>query len=166
MRKLILLALVTAACMPPSPHTPTTPTEYVCSGDSFVRDGSSEIKSTPGDIVGHLSWRDGSGEHYVAWPATPTDREAVEIVIPQDPRQDAQRRTYDTTFGSSTADWRLKSKQSCTAHDGYNDVLTRYIKGESIDDITHSLALESNAETRVLLKRAMASVQHRYFVER
>lgn len=166
MRQLMLLALVTAACSPVRPKEPTAPTEYLCAGYSLMRDGSSEVKSMPGDVVGHLSWRDDSGEHFVAWPATPTDREAVEIVLPNDPRQDAQQRTYDTTFGSSTADWRLKSKQSCTARGGYNDVLTRYIKGESIDDLTHSLALNSNDETRVLIKRAMASLQHRVFVER
>ena len=165
MRKLILLALVTAACAPRPPHAPTTPTEYVCSGYSLMRDGS-EVKASDGHLVGKLSWRDSSGEHFVAWPVTPTDREAVEIVIPPDARQDAMHRTYDTTFGSSTADWRLKTKQTCTARDGYNDILTRYIKGESLDDLTASLALESNAQTKMLLRRAMASVQHRYFYER
>lgn len=164
MRKLILLALVTAACTP-RPQAPTTPTEYVCSGYSLMRDGS-EVKASDGRLVGRLSWRDSTGEHFVAWPVTPTDREAVEIVIPADARQDATHRTYDTTFGSSTADWRLKTKQTCTARDGYSDILTRYIKGESLDDLTASLALESNAQTRMLLRRAMASVQHRYFYER
>ena len=164
MRKLILLALVTAACTP-RPKAPTTPTEYVCEGYSLMRDGS-EVKASDGNLVGKLSWRDDAGEHFVAWPATPTDREAVEIVIPQDARADAMHRTYDTTFGSSTADWRLKTKQSCTARDGYSDILTRYIKGESLDDLTASLSLESNAQTKMLLRRAMAAVQHRYYYDR
>ncbi|HUS32590.1 MAG TPA: hypothetical protein VMZ53_29010 [Kofleriaceae bacterium] len=161
MRKLILLALVTAACTP-RPKAPTKPTEYVCEGYSLMRDGS-EVKASDGNLVGRLSWRDSTGEHFVAWPTTPTDREAIEIVIPSDPRQDAMHRIYDTTFGSSTADWRLKSRQTCTARDGYSDILTRYIKGETLDDLTTSLALDSNDETRVLLRRAMASLNHRYW---
>jgi hypothetical protein len=164
MRKLILLALVTAACTP-RPKAPTKPTEYVCSNYSLMRDGS-EVKATDGNFVGRLSWRDDSGEHFVAWPETPTDREAVEIVIPADARQDALHRTYDTTFGSSTADWRLKTKQNCTARDGYSEILTRYIRGESLDQLTASLSLESNDQTKMLLRRAMASVQHRYYYER
>jgi hypothetical protein len=164
MRKLLLLALVTAACTP-RPQAPTKPTEYVCSGYSLMRDGS-EVKASDGNLVGRLSWRDDSGEHFVAWPATPTDREAIEIIIPADARQDAQHRTFDTTFGSSTADWRLKAKQTCTARDGYSDILTRYMKGESLDDLTASLALDSKDQTKLLLRRAIASVQHRYFHDR
>jgi hypothetical protein len=164
MRKLIFLALATAACTV-HPKAPTKPTEYVCSSYSLMRDGS-EVKASDGNLVGRLSWRDDGGEHFVGWPATPTDREAVEIVIPRDPRRDAMQRTYDTTFGSSTADWRLKSKSFCTARDGYSDVLTRYIKGESLDALTASLAFDSNDQTRALLRRAMASVQHRYHHER
>jgi hypothetical protein len=161
MRKLLLLALFTAACTP-HPRSPSAPTQYTCSSYSIMLNGS-ELTSSDGALLGRAGWQSSDGMHYVAWPATASSHEATEFVIPNDPRQDAMRRTYDTTFGSSTADWRVTKKEMCTAPGGYNDILTRYIQGESLDDLTKSLALENRDETRILIRRAMTSLQHRYW---
>ncbi|HSD87365.1 MAG TPA: hypothetical protein VLB44_07615 [Kofleriaceae bacterium] len=161
MRTVLFVLLAASACVP-QPKRPTTPTEYACSGFSVIRDGS-ELKSGDHAVTGKLSWTDKAGEHFVSWPATPTDRQAIEFIVPGDPRQDAQQRTYDTTFGSSVSDWRLTGQQVCTAHGGYTDVLARYLKGESVDDLTRSLSLDSRDETRTLLRRAIVSLQHRYY---
>lgn len=164
MRNILLLALVTAACAP-QPKRPVSPSEYVCAGYSVMRNGS-ELKTSDRGIVGRLSWRDSAGEHFVTWPQTPTDRDAIEFVIPTDTMQDAVERTYDTTFGSTTADWRLKSKQVCTARGGYNDVLARYVRGESVAELTQSLSLTNHDETRQLIRKALIAVQRRYYRDR
>src|SRR5688500_3749366 len=110
MRKFLLVILVGAsACAARGAHQPTMPVQYACGDTSVTRDGTEIRSSAPGE-VSRLSWRDDQGEHFVAWPLSPTDRNAMEFVVPSDPRMDALQHTYDTTFGSSTADWRLISK--------------------------------------------------------
>ena len=165
MRNFLLVILVGAsACAARSSQTSTLPTtRYVCGDDLVTRDGT-EMRSTakPGEIS-RMSWRDSKGEHFVTWPLSPTDRAATEFVVPSDPRQDAMQLTYDTTFGSSTADWRLTDTKSCTARGGYNDVLARYMAGESIDDLTVSVGLSSRDETRTMLRRALTALQKRYW---
>jgi hypothetical protein len=160
MRQLLLLALATSACVA-HPKRPAVPTEYACSDYSLVRNGA-EMKSTTTGLISKLSWRDADGEHFVAWPQTPTDRDAIEIVVPVDPMQDATQRNYDTTFGSSTADWRMTHKQVCTARGGYNDILVRYVKGETLDHLAEALSLDSRDDARVLLRMALTNVQRRY----
>jgi hypothetical protein len=118
--------------------------------------------ASPGEIS-RLSWRDGKGEHFVTWPLSPTDRAATEFIVPADPRQDATQRTYDTTFGSSTTDWRPVNETVCTARGGYSDVLTRYMRGESIDDLTRDVGLSSRDETRAVLRKALVSLQKKYW---
>lgn len=164
MRKLLLVLLVGAsACAARASRQPTMPIHYACGDTTVMRDGS-EIRSTvaPGE-VSRLSWRDGKGEHFVTWPLAPTDRQAVEFVVPTDPRQDAVQHTYDTTFGSAPADWRLLDEQVCTARGGYNDLLARYMRGESIDELTRDVGLTSRDETRAVLRKAIVSLQKRYW---
>ncbi len=118
MRKLLLVALVGASARAArSSSRPTTPVHYSCGENTVIRNGIEMRADTAAGNVSHLSWTDDKGEHFVTWPLSPTDRTATEFVVPSDPRQDAQH-TYDTTFGSSTADWRLLDKQVCTAHGG------------------------------------------------
>jgi len=163
MRKLLLVILAgVSACAPRTARHPTTPVQYSCGDTAVTRDGS-EVRTSARGEVGRLSWRDDSGEHFIAWPLSPTDRNAVEIVVPADPRQDAIQRTYDTTFGSSTADWRLVKSQTCTARGGYNDVLARYMRGDSIDELTRDIGLSSRDETRAVLRKAIVSLQKRYW---
>jgi hypothetical protein len=164
MRKFLLVILVGAsACAARSSQHPTIPVHYAC-GDSTVTRSGVEIRSsaTPGEIS-RLSWRDEHGEHFVTWPLSPTDRAATEFIVPADPRQDAMQKTYDTTFGSSTTDWRPIEAKVCTARGGYNDVLTRYMRGESIDDLTRDVGLSSRDETRAVLRKALVSLQKKYW---
>jgi hypothetical protein len=139
------------------------PTHYACGDSQVTRDGAEMHSSTMPGQISRLSWSDSKGEHFVTWPLSPTDRTATEFVVPNDSRQDAVQHTYDTTFGSSTADWRLTDKQVCTTRGGYNDVLARYMAGESIDDLTRSVGLTNRDETRSMLRRALTSLQKRYW---
>ena len=164
MRKFLLVILVGAsACAARSTQHPTTPVHYACGESTVIRNGV-EMRSnaTPSEIS-QMSWRDDHGEHFVTWPLSPTDRAATEFVVPTDPRQDATQHIYDTTFGSSTADWRLVAQQTCTARGGYNDVLARYMRGESIDDLTREVGLTSRDETRAVLRKALVTLQKKYW---
>jgi hypothetical protein len=165
MRNVFFVLVVGAsACAARSSHT-TLPTEYLC-GDVAVTRNGSEVRNGPSGEVGRLSWRDDAGEHFVAWPISPTDHDATELIVPSDPHLDAVQHTYDTTFGSSTGDWRLVEKKQCRAKGGPNDMLTRYMMGESIDDLTTSFGVESREETRSMIRKAMVSLQRRYWRDR
>jgi hypothetical protein len=159
---LAIILLGASACAARGPKQPTMPVQYNCGDVAVTRDGSEMRTRSPGEIS-RLSWRDSQGDHFVAWPLSPTDRDAVEFIVPDDPRQDAFRYTYDTTFGSSTADWRLKQRQVCTADGGYNDLLSRYMRGESIDELTRDVGLESRDETRAVIRKALVTLQKRYW---
>lgn len=168
MRKLFLVIFLVIlvgapACAARGSHQPTIPVHYAC-GDSTVTRNGVEMQSsaTPGEIS-RLSWRDDKGEHFVTWPLSPTDRQATEFVVPNDPRQDAVQVTYDTTFGSSTTDWRPIAENVCTARGGYNDVLARYMRGDSIDELTRDIGLSSRDETRAVLRKALVTLQKRYW---
>jgi hypothetical protein len=159
MRNALFLLLV-GACAARAPQ-PTLHAEYTC-GDVAVTRAGSEVKTSSPVVLGRLSWRDGAGDHFVAWPVSPTDRDAVEFIVPTDPHQDAVQQTYDTTFGSSTHDWRLVDKKVCPARGGYNDLLTRYMMGESIDTLAVATGGDRE-ETRGLLRKALMSLQRRYW---
>jgi hypothetical protein len=163
MRNFLLVILVGASACAARSSQPTLPVNYAC-GDHVVTRNGVEMRSsaTPGEIS-RLSWHDDKGEHFVTWPLSPTDREATEFIVPNDPRQDATQRSYDTTFGSSTADWRLTDSKVCTAQGGYNDVLARYMRGESIDDLTRDVGLTSRDETRAVLRKALVTLQKKYW---
>ena len=164
MRNFLLLGLLVgvSACAPRSVRYPTAPVEYVCGDVTVTRDGA-EMRTGSHGEVGRLSWRDEQGEHFVAWPISPTDRDAVELIVPSDRRLDAVRITYDTTFGSSTSDWRRVNTTTCTPRGGYNDALARYTRGESIDTLTRDMGLSSREETRAVLRKALVSLQKRYW---
>ncbi len=166
MRKLLLLVTLVgaSACAARTARQPTTPVLYTCGEVAVTRDGG-QIHTVTHDQVSRLSWHDDQGDHFIAWPLSPTDRNAVEFIVPSDPRQDALQHTYDTTFGSSTADWRLVDRKVCTPRGGYNDVLARYLRGESIDDLTRVEGL-SRDETRAVLRKALVSLQKRYWSDR
>jgi hypothetical protein len=163
MRNFLVVTLVAAsACAARTAKPPTMPVQYSCGETAVTRDGSEMRTSAQGE-VSRLSWRDDRGEHFISWPLSPTDRNAVELIVPEDPRQDAVQHTYDTTFGSSTADWRLLDSRTCTARGGYNDVLARYMRGDSIDELTLEVGLSSRDETRAVLRKALVSLQKRYW---
>jgi len=165
MRNVLLVLLLGASACAARTSTSTLHARYTCGDVAVSRDGS-EIHTGTAGVLGRLSWHDDAGDHFVVWPSAPTDRDAMELIVPSDPHLDAVQRTYDTTFGSSTVDWRLIDKQVCTASGGYNDVLARYMKGESIDDLTTSIGATNRDETRTLIRKALVSLQHRYWRDR
>jgi hypothetical protein len=132
---------------------------YACGDTAIARSG---------DAIGgtRLGWRDDDGDHFVAWPVSPVDIDAVEIVVPSDPRMDAVRRVYDTSKGTSKADWRLVGRQVCTAKGGYSDVLARYLRGESLDQLARELALGNRDDARDAVHAAMLALQRRYYRDR
>jgi hypothetical protein len=165
MRNLLLVFLVGAtACAARAPRSTFNAT-YTCGAASITREGG--VVRATGELraTSRLSWRDDAGDHYVTWPLSPTDKQATEYIIPVDPKADATERVYDTTRGSSTADWRLVTKQVCTVEGGYNDALARYMRGESIDDLARDLAMDRD-EARGLVQHALMALQHRYWRDR
>lgn len=163
MRKLLLVFVVGACAARPA--RPTSRTEYTCGDSSIVRDRDVVRNGSSNQVMSRLSWQDDAGDHYVSWPLSPTDKEATEYVVPNDPKADASERVYDTSRGSSTADWKLVTRQACTAHGGYNDALARWMKGESIDDVARDLAMDRD-EARGMVRRALSSLQTRYWRDR
>ena len=164
MRNIILVVLAGTSACAARANYPTTPVEYAC-GDAVVVRDASGLREGWAEPTARMAWRDDSGEHYVAWPATPTGVEATEYIVPADPRQDAVRHTYDTTNGSSTQDWRLIHRQVCTARGGYNDALAQYIKGVPIEDIARDLQLDHD-EARAVVARGLMSLQKKYWHDR
>jgi hypothetical protein len=165
MRNLLLVLLVGAtACAARAPQSTFNAT-YTCGNSSITREGGT-VRS-PGDLrqTSRLSWQDDDGDHYVTWPLSPTDKQATEYIIPADPKADAVERVYDTSRGSSTADWRLLNRQACTVKGGYSDALAHYMLGDSIEAVARDLSLDRD-EARSLVRHALLSLQHRYYRDR
>ena len=161
MRNLLFLLVAGASACAARPSHPTlaTGSSYACGNAPIVRIGDS-IGST------RLGWHDDQGDHFVSWPVSPVDVEAVEITIPGDPRQDAVRAVYDTSKGTARSDWRLVQRQVCTAKGGYSDVLARYLRGESLDQLAHELSLDNRDEAKDAVHTAMLALQKRYYRDR
>jgi hypothetical protein len=174
MRNLLLaLSISAAACGARAPRT-TMPPVYACDDTTIVPNGKSlEIREPNATLDAEhtgpatLGWHDGEGDHYVAWPQSPVEVSAVEFVVPFDPHSDPiERRVYDTSSGTSKADWRLIRRQVCSARDGDSEVLARYVTGDSLDKIASDLALGNRDEARELVHHAMLALQRRYFRDR
>jgi hypothetical protein len=161
MRNILFVLVVGASACAARPSHPTlaaSNSTYACGDASIVRIGDA-IGST------RLGWHDEQGDHFVSSVA-PVDVEAVEITIPADPRQDAVRAVYDTSKGAARSDWRLVQRQVCTAKGGYSDVLARYLRGESLDQLAHELSLDNRDEAKDAVHTAMLALQKRYYRDR
>jgi hypothetical protein len=163
MRNVLLVVFITA-CAARAPR-PTFDATYACGTASITREGGVVHSTVDPHASSRLSWQDDAGDHYVTWPLSPTDRQATEYIIPTDAKADAVERVYDTSRGSSTADWRLLGKQVCTVQGGYNDALVRFMRGESIDDLARDLAMDRD-EARGMVYHALQALQHRYMRDR
>jgi len=162
MRNMLLLVIVTAsACAARSPRS-TFSAEYNCGDTQMVRD-SGAVRM--GAAETRLAYSDDVGDHYINLPLAPTDRATTEFVIPVDRKEDAVQREYDTTRGPSTADWRLVQKRTCTARGGYNDVVSRWMAGETIDTVAKELSIDRE-EAKHAIRQALMSAQTRYWRER
>ncbi len=162
MRNMLFLVVITAsACAARAPRS-TFSAEYSCGSSEMVRD-TTAVRT--GSAETRLAYSDDAGDHYINYPLSTTDRSATEFVIPSNPKEDAIQRTYDTTRGPSTADWRLVHKQTCTVHGGYNDALARWMAGETIDTIAQELSIDRD-EAKQVVRQALMSAQTRYWRER
>ena len=174
MRNILLVVTVfTAACAAPRATTSTLPHEYACTDGSVVPHGNRlEIREQNAALDGgmtvsaRLGFRDDAGDHYVSGPHSPVDVSAVEFIVPGDGRSDATKNQYDTSAGTSRADWRLVKAETCTMRGGDSEILAHYIKGESLDDISRDFALGDRDSAREIVHRAMLQLQKRYFRDR
>jgi hypothetical protein len=169
MRDFFVVLVFGAAGCAASQVRPIVPIEYSCDGNHIVRDGASlrvAAAADPAVRAPSLGWRDDAGDHFVSWPLAPTDVEAVEFVVPSDPRQDATERVYDASAGMSRADWRLVHHDVCVARGGYTDALTRFARGDTLDLLARDLANGDREQALDLIHHAMMDVQRRYYGSR
>ena len=162
MRNMLLLVLVTASACAARPPRSTFTAEYSCGSSEIVRDGGA-VRTGASET--RLAYSDDAGDHYVNVPLAPTERSTTEFVIPANRKEDAIQREYDTTRGPSTADWRLVHKRTCTVHGGYNDALTRWMSGETIETIAQELSIDRD-EAKQEIRQALMTAQTRYWRER
>jgi len=164
MRNTLLVLVVGASACAARAEVPTIPVQahYTCDNTAVERAGNTIVLARGGR--NKLGWHDSDGDHFVAWPA-PTDVETTEYLFPADRRADAFQRTYDTSQGTSRADWRLVKSDVCKAAGGYSDVLSRFLSGQSIDDLSRDLSLDRD-EARNLVHDALITAQRRYFRDR
>ena len=169
-RSLLFMTLVGAsACAARAPQSTLEPkapeVRYACTDDELVRDGRSIYSSHESQHV-RRGWTDNEGDHFVEWPRRTTTMEAVEYVLPNDALADAQVRVYDTSGGSSRADWRLKHTAPCTASGGYTEALAHYVRGESVKQVAEALSLDGSDKARKLIEKALSNAQARYLAGR
>ena len=172
MRNLLIIASLfatAAGCAVRQPIS-TIPREYACGEVALVPHGTQlEIRDRVASLAGsasngaRLGWHDDAGDHYVAWPVAPGDLETTEYVVPRDPARDASERTYDTTTGTQRADWRLLHAETCTVRGGYSDVVIRFVKGASYEDLARDLGLGDRAAARDLVHGRMNEMQVSYY---
>lgn len=166
MRNFLVFSIIAgaSACAARSSQ-PTLPTSYACGEDQLERAGDS-IRVGRGEATAtRRGWRDDEGDHFVTWPVSPTDVEAVEYIVPNDSRADAVQRFYDASKGTSTADWKLVRREVCTAQGGYNDALARWMKGATLDDVASAMSLRDRDEARTMVHSALLKLQKKYAKE-
>jgi len=166
MRNFLMFAVIAgaSACAARAPQ-PTVPTSYACGEQEVTRLGDKLTVAHADAAPARRGWHDDEGDHFVTWPISPTDVEAVEYVVPSDRRADAVQRFYDASKGTSTADWRLVRREVCTAQGGYNDALARWMKGATLDEVASSLSLSDRDEARTMVRSALMKLQKKYAKE-
>jgi hypothetical protein len=163
-KSLLLLACAgLPACVAATMPAAKAPAHYTCTDGTFVDQHSllSLARDTPVNV--ELGWTDKAGRHYVEWPTAVTDKRSVEYVIPADGHADAVVRLYDTSQGTAKQDWLLLKTSSCAPDGGYSDALSRFARGETMDDIRTDLLLADKSQARSLVHDAMINLQRRYF---
>lgn len=165
---LVFFSFAASACAARPPQT-TTPVRYACGDAELTQTGEKLVvawsdPSRATDVK--LGWVDDAGRHYLAWPLSTTQVSTVEYVVPNDRHADATTRVYDTRMGTSSADWRLLSKDVCSARGGYNEALALFAGGHSMEDVAAKFGLKDSHEARALVHDAMISAQRRYYADR
>jgi len=177
--RFIFLAIAFAsACASNSHQRSTIATRYACGDTMVLRSGERltvDIRTAAASNAAvdtqklgpaQLGWSDDDADHFVTWPTATTDVEAVEYVVPHDVRKDAVEKRYDASAGYSSSDWRLLDKRVCRAEGGYNDVLARWMNGDSLEKVARELDLEDKGTARAIVRKALAQLQKQYYRDR
>ena len=164
---ILAIALAASACAGSSRRS-TISVRYACGDTQFLRSGQKLTITDPefAHAPSELGWSDDEGDHFVAWPRSTTDVEAIEYVLPHDARKDAVVKRYDASAGYSSTDWRLLDKRVCRAEGGYNDALARWMSGDSLEKVAADLSLEDRTTARTLVRKALAQLQKQYMRDR
>lgn len=176
------LAIALAPACASSGHrtttSPSTSMRYACGNATVTRTGTKltvDVRTAAAsngdidsDVLGpaQLGWSDDDGDHFVTWPRATTDVEAVEYVVPHDTRKDAIAKRYDASAGYASSDWRLLAQRVCRAEGGYNDVLARWMNGDSLDTLARELDLGDRRNARAIVRTALRQLEVQYYRER
>jgi hypothetical protein len=149
-----VMMIVWGGCALPPVEEPSAPSQvaavrsegsrtFACKdGVAVPADGALRI----GDREARFVRRDAAGDHFVLeGGADTTNSDAAittEYVMPADPRE-------DLIVWSDRGD-----EDTCAVRGGHSDVLARWIRGESVDEIAASLAV-APADARVRLIASM-----------
>ena len=140
-------------------------TMYACEGNRTIAKSGRGVRTLHSDIAITEGYRGNDASHFIAWPTSATTMQTVEYVIPDDDRSDAVERVYDTSGGSSRADWKLVRSNTCTATGGYSDALARFASGKSFDEVAKDLDLKKS-DAKELVHQAIVSLNKRYYGNR
>lgn len=166
---LTLLAAVSACAARPGRATvpATTQVRYACGELELVRSGdrlyASEAAADGPMIPNALGFRDDAGDHFVSFPTSPTEVEAIEYVLPHDRHADATEKTYDTSRGNARVDWRQTAERRCKVEGGYTDAFTRWAGGDSYDQVASDLALGDRDEAKDLVHEGLVRANKRFY---
>jgi hypothetical protein len=137
-------------------------TMYSCDGNRSIAKSSRGVRALNTDVVISEGYRGDDGQHFIAWPTSATTMETVEYVITDDVRSDAVERVYDTSGGTSRADWKLLRTNACIATGGYSDALARFAGGKTFDQVAKDLNLDKS-DAKELVHKALVSLNKRYY---
>lgn len=166
--QLVLLPLLVAGACAGRPASTTLngqtmTSTYACDSRVVKREAGSVFAGADSRLA--MAFQDTAGDHFVAFPETPTSTRAVEYVLPQDHRADAIERIYDTTRGQSRADWRVVDENVCVVKGGYSDAFFRFASGSTMEDVASALGLPDRTSARKLIKEGMRSASVRFHRE-
>ncbi len=168
--QLLLVLLVSGAAACAGRTAPTTTlnnqtmtSTYACESHLVKREAGKVFAGSDSRLA--MAFQDDAGDHFVALPESPTATRAVEYVMPDDQRADAIERVYDTTKGSSRADWRVVDENVCVAKGGYTDAFSRFASGSTMDDVANALGLEDRIEARKMIKEGLRTASVRFHHE-
>lgn len=137
MRALLVVVLVSACAA----RQPTTTRVYICADGVFEAEAGALL------VDGRRAERVGGDSTAMRYRLATTNRELV-YVLPSDPRQDAL--VWDLRRAPSNA-----RPVACMARGGHTDLLTRWLSGQSLDEIARELGLAGRRDARVRMIAAL-----------
>ena len=151
-RTLVLVLVVAAIGCGASRSSRSTFARYTCDGEAVARNGN-EI--AVGAQHASLSEIGDDGDRFVGVVGART----VEYRLPRDTR-------VDGWVSEVRRDGELGTPRACMVHGGYTDALSRWMRGESMDEIANQLALADRKAAGELIYDALINLRRRYSRER